>query len=92
MDEPGKIDARHMAGMGEHARNIPDGFLGFRKMFGQESTTILFRKESVKAPQTVLQRPDIENIDDHQIARFRALDTDGSGQEMDLGQIDIADI
>ena len=92
MDEAGKIDAGHMPGMREHARNVPDRFLRLREMIGQEPAAVLLREEAVEAPEALRQRADIEQIDDQQIAGLGAFHPDRAGQEVHDREIDIAHV
>ena len=92
MDQAGPGHAGHMARFREHALEVPDRLLGFGEMLGQEAAAVLLREEAVEAPEAVLEGADVEEVDDDQIARLRALDPDGTRQEMHMRQVDVADI
>jgi hypothetical protein len=61
-------------------------------MIDQEAAAVLARENAGKAPGRVRQRPQIEQIDHQQVARFRPFDPERPAEIMDLGQVDIADI
>src|ERR1700728_1417865 len=78
MDEAGKADARNMPRVRVKTGNIPDRFLRQREVVGQEAAAIPFGKEAVKAPRAFGQYPDIENIDDKEVARLGTMHTERS--------------
>ena len=92
MDEAGEVDAGHVARMRVHARDVPDRLLRQREVIGEEAAAVLLGEEAVEAPQALGQRADIEQVDDQQIARLGAFDTDRAGQEVHDGQIDVANV
>ena len=82
MNQAGEAHARHVARVGVHARNVPDRLLRQREVVGQKAAAILLGEEAVEAPGTLRQDADIEKIDDQEIARLGALDTDRPGEEV----------
>jgi len=61
-------------------------------MVGQEAAAVLLRKEAVEAPHGFLFGTDVEQFDDQQVAWFCSVDADRAGQEVDGGEIDVADV
>ena len=92
MNEAGEVHAGNVARRGVEALDVPDRFLRQREMIGQEAAAILLGEEAVEAPQALLQRADVEQIDHEQIAGLGALDADRAGQEMHDRQIDVAHV
>ncbi len=92
MNQAGEIHAGNVARRGVHALEVPDRLLRQREMIGQETAAVLLGEEAVEAPQALLQRSDIEQIDHQEIAGLGALDADRAGQEMHDRQVDVADV
>ena len=92
MDEAGKIDAGHMARRGVEAVNVPDRLLRQREVIGEEAAAVLLGEEAVEAPQALLHRTDVEQVDHQEIAGLGALHPDRAGQEVHDRQIDIAHV
>src|SRR5262245_43849691 len=61
-------------------------------MFDEESTAVLFREDSREPPRRRGQRANVEQIDDHQIARLRAVHTERPAEIVHLGQVDVANV
>lgn len=55
-------------------------------------TSILLRKDTSETPGRVLKRLHVLDVHNKDIARLGGLDLKGSGQVVDLGQVDIADV
>jgi hypothetical protein len=55
-------------------------------------TSILLREDTSEAPGRVLERLHILNVYDQDITGLGSLDLEWSGQVMDLGQVDVADV
>ena len=92
MDQAGEIHAGHVARRRVEALDVPDRFLRQREVIGQEAAAVLLGEEAVEAPQALLQRADVEQIDHQEIAGLGALDADRAGQEMHDRQIDVAHV
>ena len=92
MDQAGEADAGNVPGVRVQSRNVPDRFLRQREVVGQEAAAILLGEEAVEAPGTLREDADIENVDHQEIARLGAMHADRAGEEVDDGEIDIADI
>ena len=92
VNQAGKFHIGNVPGFGEHAVEVPDGFLGLREVFGQEATAVLLGEEAVKAPLALFEGADVEDVDFQQVARLRALDPDRSRQEVNLAEINIAHV
>lgn len=61
-------------------------------MVGEKAAAVLLGEEAVEAPQAFLERADVEQVDDQQIARLGALDADRTGQEVHDRQVDVAHV
>ncbi len=61
-------------------------------MVGEEAAAVLLGEEAVEAPQALLERPHVEQVDDQEIARLGALHADRAGEEVHDGKIDIAHV
>jgi hypothetical protein len=55
-------------------------------------TSILLREDTSETPRRVLKRLHILDIHDQDITGLGGLDLEGSGQVMNLGQVDVADV
>ena len=92
MDQAGEVHAGNVTRRGVEALDVPDRLLRQREMVGQEAAAVLLGEEAVKAPQALLQRTDVEQIDHQEIAGLGALDADRAGQEVHDRQIDVAHV
>ena len=92
VDQAGEADAGNVARRGVEALEIPDRFLRQRKVIGQEAAAVLLGEEAVEAPQALLQRADVEQVDHQQVAGLGALDADRAGQEVHDGEVDVAHV
>ena len=92
MDQAGEVHAGNVARRRVEALDVPDRFLRQREMIGQEAAAVLLGEEAVEAPQALLQRTDVEQVDHQQIAGLGALDADRAGQEVHDRQIDVAHV
>ena len=92
MDQAGEIHAGNVARRRVEALDVPDRLLRQREMIGQEAAAILLGEEAVEAPEALLQRTDVEQVDHQQIAGLGALDADRAGQEVHDRQIDVAHV
>ena len=92
MDEARIFHPRHMARLGEHAVEIPDGFLCFGEMLGQETATVLFREKAVEPPEHLFLGADIQDVDHQQIARLGPFDADRAGEVMNLLEFHVAHV
>jgi hypothetical protein len=92
MDQARKAHAGNVARRRVEALDVPDRFLRQREVIGQEAAAILLGEEAVEAPQALLQRTDVEQVDDQEVARLRALDADRAGEEMHDRQVDVAHV
>jgi hypothetical protein len=59
---------------------------------GYPLTSILLREDTSETPGRVLKRLHILDIHDQDITRLGGLDLEGSGQVMNLGEVDVADV
>ncbi len=73
MNQAREVDAGDVPRRGVHALEVPDRLLGQREMIGEKSAAVLLGEETVEAPEALLHRADVEQIDHQQIARLRAL-------------------
>jgi hypothetical protein len=64
----------------------------FRVQLVQETAAVLLRKDAGEAPWLVLQRLHVLDLNDKNVAGLCALNLEGPGEVVDLGQIHIADI
>ena len=92
MDQAGEVHAGNVARRGVEALDVPDRLLRQREMIGQEAAAVLLGEEAVEAPQALLQRADVEQVDHQEIAGLGALDADRAGQEVHDRQIDVAHV
>lgn len=92
MDQAGEVDAGHVARRGVEALDVPDRLLRQREMIGQEAAAVLLGEEAVEAPQALLERTDVEQVDDEEVAGLGALDADRSGEEVHDRQVDVAHV
>ena len=58
----------------------------------KEATSIVFVEDASKAPWVVLERLDVLNLNKKDVTWLGGLDLEGSGQVVDLSQINILDI
>ena len=61
-------------------------------MLDQKPPSVLFGKDTGKAPRRILQVADVEEIDDQQISGFGPFNRKGSAQIMYLSQVNIANV
>ncbi len=92
MDQTCEVHAGNVARRRVEALDVPDRFLRQREMIGQEAAAVLLGEEAVEAPEALLQRTDVEQVDHQQIAGLGALDADRAGQEVHDRQIDVAHV
>jgi|GEM_PF-7062047 len=92
MDQAGEVDAGDVARRGVETLDVPDRLLRQREVIGEEAAAVLLGEEAVEAPQALLQRTDVEQVDDEQIAGLGALDADRAGQEVHDREIDVAHV
>ena len=92
MDEAGEIDAGHVARGRVEALDVPYRFLRQRKVIGEKAAAVLLGEEAVEAPEALLQRTDVEQVDHQQVAGLGALDADRAGQEVHDRQVDVAHV
>jgi hypothetical protein len=59
---------------------------------GYPLTSILLREDTSETPGRVFKRLHILDIHDQDITRLGGLDLEGSGQVMNLGEVDVADV
>ncbi len=67
VDQAGKVDPGNVPRAGEHAFEIPDGFLCAGKVIREESATVLPREETVEAPHRFGLGADVQQVDHQQI-------------------------
>src|SRR5579863_3728536 len=92
MNETCEVDAGHMTRRGVKALDVPDRLLRQREVFGEEAAAILLGEEAVEAPEALLLRPNVEQIDHQEVAGLGALDADRPREEVHDRQIDIAHV
>ena len=68
------------------------GLAGVRIVFGQESAAVGLGEQAGEAPLGLLEHADVEDVHDQQVTRLRAVNADGAGQIVDLGEIDHVDV
>src|SRR5690348_666938 len=71
---------------------IPDRLARLLVMVDEKTAAVFLGEDAGKTPGRVGQIADVEEIDDHQIARFGSLDAKWSAQIMHFRQIDVANI
>jgi len=77
VDQAGVFHARHVATLGEHAVEVPDGLLRQREVVGQEAATVLLTEEAVETPLAVVLGADVEQVHHQQVAGLGALHAHG---------------
>ena len=92
VNQAGELHAGNMPRLGEHAVEVPDGFLRFREMLGEKAAAVLLGKEAVEAPLAFLEGADVEDIDHQQVAGLGAFHAHRAGQEMHLGEVHVAHV
>jgi hypothetical protein len=55
-------------------------------------TSILLREDTSETPGRVLKRLHVLDVHNKDITRLGGLNLEGSGQVMDLGEVDVADV
>lgn len=58
----------------------------------QEATTVLPRKDTREAPRLVLERLDVHDLYEQDIAWLCALDLEGAGKVVDLCEVYVLDV
>ena len=61
-------------------------------MLVEEPAAVVFVEYACEAPGVVLEGLHVLNLDEEDVAWFGALDLEGAGEVVDLGQIDVLDI
>ena len=92
VDQAGIAHAGHMARVGEHALDVPDGLLRLGEVVGQEAAAIFLGEKSVKAPHRFLLSADIQQLNDQQVARLGTFDANRAAQKVDDRQVDVAHV
>ena len=71
---------------------MPAGFARVGIMFGQEAAAVALGENAGKSPFKFRKHSNIEQINDEQVAGFRALHADGAAEVMNLRQIDFQNV
>jgi hypothetical protein len=58
----------------------------------EETAAIAPVEDASEAPRVVLERLDVHDLDEQDVARHRGLDLEWAAQVVDLGEVDIADV
>src|SRR6476620_11228608 len=71
---------------------VPDGLPRLGEDVGQKATAVLRRENSRVSPLLALERTDIQNVDDENVARLRTFDRDCTGQVVTWQQVAVTDV
>ena len=94
VDDARERDVRNVTRRRRLAGEIPDGFVRIGELFGEEAAAVVPREDARVPPALAGQRtriflgdrPDIQDVDDQEVAGLRAFDGKGAGQRVDRGQ------
>ena len=92
VDQAGEAHPGYVPALGEHALEVPDGFLRVGKVVGEKAAAVALREEAVEAPQRILLGADVQQLDHQQVARLGALYTHRTGEVVHGGKVDIAHV
>lgn len=62
------------------------------KKKGGETHAVAPVKDAGEAPRPVLERLDVHDLDEEQVARLGALDLEGPGEVVDAGEVHVLDV
>ncbi len=92
MGDGGETHLRNMARARIDALAVPDRLARLGEQVGEKAAAVLGREDTRVAPLVALERSDVENIDDQDIAGLGAGDLDRADQMMTGRQVAVADV
>lgn len=79
MNQAGKSHSRNVSTSAVYAIKVPDSFGSLWVVLVEKAATIFLVKDSSESPWRVLERLDIRNVYNQEIARFSTFDFERTG-------------
>lgn len=86
-------DSQHLVTVHRGRAQVKEGLL-IRRWINliQEATAVLLGKHASEPPRLVLEWLDVHDLYEQDIAWLCALDLEGAGEVVDLGEVDVLDV